>query len=91
MCIFLGHVMTNGHVRKLLCVKMKPENDNEEEASITNGISNDVTNVSQISEMVELPRGGQVFGIRGVVLEMIQVKIYTASYIEKNLSHVLLN
>lgn len=52
MCIFLGHVMTNGHVRKLLCVKMKPENDNEEEASITNGISNDVTNVSQISEMV---------------------------------------
>ncbi|XP_078338615.1 adhesion G-protein coupled receptor D1-like isoform X2 [Crassostrea virginica] len=56
MWIFLGHVMTNGHVRRLLCIKIKPENENEEEASITNGISNDVTYVSQISEFVEQPR-----------------------------------
>lgn len=74
MCIFFGYVMINGYVRKLLCVKMKFENDNEEEVFIINGISNDVINVFQIFEMVELLRGGQVFGIRDVVLEMIYVK-----------------
>ena len=65
MWIFLGHVMTNGHVRRLLCIKIKPENENEEEASITNGISNDVTYVSQISEFVEQPRGRYVFQMKG--------------------------
>ncbi|XP_048752170.1 adhesion G-protein coupled receptor D1-like isoform X2 [Ostrea edulis] len=57
MCIFLGHVMTNSNVRKLLCLKMKPEEENEVDSSVTNGISNEVTYVSQISEMVDLPRG----------------------------------
>lgn len=61
MCIFLGHVMTNSNVRKLLCLKMKPEEENEVDSSVTNGISNEVTYVSQISEMVDLPRGRYVF------------------------------
>lgn len=87
MCIFLGHVMTNGHVRKLLCVKMKPENDNEEEASITNGISNDVTNVSQISEMVELPRGGVSSGEKDKEKQRSQ-SIAETQVISRNLLNV---
>ncbi|XP_061162570.1 adhesion G-protein coupled receptor D1-like [Saccostrea echinata] len=57
MCIFLGHVLTNSHVRRLLCIKIKPEEDNDEDASVTNEISNEVTYVSQLSEMREMPRG----------------------------------
>jgi hypothetical protein len=40
---------------------MKPEEETEAESSITNAISNDVTYISQISEMVDVPRGRYVF------------------------------